>query len=107
LIGICGRGVLIDLVKFYTESGTKPLPYDPWTSHSIPVKDIEAAAKEEHIEFRQGDILLLRLGFMLVSAPPYVALFFYGTKFAADCNQRLKSSSQAERGSLANKLETL
>lgn len=64
--GICGRGVLVDLVKFYTDSGTKPLPYDPWTSHAIPVTDIQAAAKKQGVEFRQGDILLLRVGFMQV-----------------------------------------
>lgn len=44
--GICGRGVLLDMVEFYTESGTKPLPYDPWTSHPIPLQDVEACAKK-------------------------------------------------------------
>lgn len=68
--GICGRGVLVDLVKFYTDNGTKPLPYDPWTAHSVPVKDIKAAAQKQGIEFRTGDILLLRMGFIQVHAQP-------------------------------------
>lgn len=61
--GICGRGVLLDLVKFYTDNGTKPLPYDPWTSHDIPIQDLEACAKAQGVTFRTGDILLYRAGF--------------------------------------------
>ena len=60
--------MFIDLVKFYTESGTKPLPYDPWSSHSISVGDIKGAAEKQRVEFQQGDILLIRMGFMLVHA---------------------------------------
>lgn len=66
-LGICGRGVLVDMVKFYTEDGTKPLPYDPWSTHAIPVRDIEAAAAKQGVQFRQADILILRIGFMQVS----------------------------------------
>jgi len=54
------------MVKFYTEDGTKPLPYDPWTTHPIPVKDIKAAAEKQGVTFRQADILVLRMGFMQV-----------------------------------------
>ncbi|KAG5638949.1 hypothetical protein H0H81_008449 [Sphagnurus paluster] len=61
--GICGRGVLLDLVRFYTEGGSD-LPYDPFTSHAIGVADLEACAKKQGIKFRQGDILLLRIGFI-------------------------------------------
>ncbi|KAF8514696.1 hypothetical protein BU17DRAFT_94208 [Hysterangium stoloniferum] len=62
--GICGRGVLVDLVRYFTDDDTKPLPYDPFTTHPISVGDIKAAAKQQGVEFRQGDILLLRMGFM-------------------------------------------
>ncbi|KAJ3553134.1 hypothetical protein NM688_g3777 [Phlebia brevispora] len=62
--GICGRGVLLDMVQFYTDNGTKPLPYDPWATHPIPVRDLEACAKKEGITFRQGDILVLRIGWL-------------------------------------------
>ncbi|KAF9460905.1 putative cyclase-domain-containing protein [Collybia nuda] len=61
--GICGRGVLLDLVNYHTKGGTVPLPYDPWTTHGITVPELEACAKHQGVEFRQGDILLLRVGF--------------------------------------------
>ncbi|GJJ11767.1 hypothetical protein Clacol_006005 [Clathrus columnatus] len=57
---MCGRGVLIDLVKYFTENGKKPLPYDPWTTHGISVQDIQEAAKQQGVSFRQADILILR-----------------------------------------------
>ena len=62
--GICGRGVLLDLVRFYTDGGNKPLPYDPWTSYPIPAGDLEACAKQQGVTFKQGDILVLRVGFI-------------------------------------------
>ncbi|KAI0823830.1 hypothetical protein BC628DRAFT_1420575 [Trametes gibbosa] len=61
--GICGRGVFLDLVKFYTEAHGR-LPYDPFTSHPIPLTDILACAKKQGVTFRRGDILLLRVGFI-------------------------------------------
>ncbi|KAJ7142122.1 hypothetical protein C8R43DRAFT_1016383 [Mycena crocata] len=60
--GICGRAVLVDLVKFLSKDGI--LPYDPWTTHSITVPQIEACAKAQGVQFRRGDILMLRVGFM-------------------------------------------
>ena len=53
----------MDLIKFYTDNGAKPLPYDPWTSHNIPIRDLEACAKAQGVTFRTGDILLYRGGF--------------------------------------------
>ncbi|KAL5533420.1 hypothetical protein ACEPAF_5196 [Sanghuangporus sanghuang] len=61
--GICGRGVFLDLVKFYTQHGRSSLPYDPWTSHSIGVVDLETCARAEDVQFKQGDILIIRVGF--------------------------------------------
>ncbi|KIM49861.1 hypothetical protein M413DRAFT_21984 [Hebeloma cylindrosporum] len=61
--GICGRGVLLDLVGYHTKNGGA-LPYDPWTSHPISVADLEAVAKHQNVQFRQGDILLIRVGFI-------------------------------------------
>lgn len=54
------------MVKYYTGNGTKPLPYDPLTTYSIPVEDITAAAEKQGIHFRQADILILRVGFLQV-----------------------------------------
>ena len=82
--GICGRGVLLDLVRYFTDSGN-PLPYDPWTTHGISVSDLEACAKKQGVTFKQGDILLLRIGFM----------------------QRYFSATQEERDALAGKKETM
>jgi len=58
--GICGRGVLLDLVGYHGGQ----LPYDPWTTHAISVANLEAVAKHQNVEFRRGDILLLRVGFI-------------------------------------------
>ncbi|KIJ98038.1 hypothetical protein K443DRAFT_681087 [Laccaria amethystina LaAM-08-1] len=61
--GICGRGVLLDLVRYYTKGG-KPLPYDPWTTHGISVAELKAVAEAQGVKFRAGDIMLLRVGFI-------------------------------------------
>lgn len=83
--GISGRGVLLDLVNFFTEGGTKPLPYDPWTTHAITPKDLEACATKQGVTFRQGDILIMRVGFM----------------------QKWWAVSRAEREALSERPETL
>jgi len=62
--GICGRGVLLDLVRHQTKAGTTPLPYDPWTTHTISLAEIEECAGAQGVTFRRGDILLLRMGFI-------------------------------------------
>ena len=82
--GICGRGVFLDLVRFYTEAHGR-LPYDPFTSHPIPLADILACAKKQGVTFRRGDILILRVGFM----------------------QRFNGATPEERDSLGSKPETL
>jgi len=61
--GICGRGVLLDLIEYYTADG-KALPYDPWTTHPISVAELEACAKKQGVTFRPADILLIRVGFI-------------------------------------------
>ncbi|KAI0713747.1 hypothetical protein C8Q76DRAFT_469184 [Earliella scabrosa] len=81
--GICGRGVFLDMVKYYTELHGK-LPYDPLTTHAIPLEDILACAKKQGVTFQTADILILRVGFMLR---------YYG-------------ATQEERDGLAGKPET-
>ncbi|KAF5387168.1 hypothetical protein D9615_002095 [Tricholomella constricta] len=81
--GICGRGVLLDLVRYHTKGGRK-LPYDPWATHAITVAELEACAKEEGVVFRQGDVLLIRVGFI----------------------QRYTAATQEERDALAGRPET-
>ncbi|KAH9890457.1 putative cyclase-domain-containing protein [Cubamyces lactineus] len=82
--GICGRGVLLDMVKYYCDANGGRLPYDPMTTHAIPAADLIACAKQEGITFRTGDILLIRAGFM----------------------QRFYSTTQEERDGIADKPET-
>ncbi|KAI8974211.1 hypothetical protein BD414DRAFT_498480 [Trametes punicea] len=82
--GICGRGVLLDMVKFYSDANGGQLPYDPMTTHAIPASDLIACAQKQGITFRRGDILLLRIGFM----------------------QRFYSGTQEERDGIADKPET-
>ncbi|KAI0045782.1 hypothetical protein FA95DRAFT_1607436 [Auriscalpium vulgare] len=62
--GICGRGVLLDLVRYHTKGGAVKLPYDPWSSYGVTVAELEACAREQGVTFRRGDILLLRVGFI-------------------------------------------
>ncbi|KAL4075219.1 hypothetical protein V8B97DRAFT_1867338 [Scleroderma yunnanense] len=62
--GICGRAVLLDLVEYYTSDTGSELSYDPWSPHALSVADLEACARKEGVVFRQGDILLLRVGFI-------------------------------------------
>ncbi|KAI0806673.1 hypothetical protein C8Q74DRAFT_1362285 [Fomes fomentarius] len=81
--GICGRGVFIDLVKYYTDLHGK-LPYDPITTHAIPLQDILAAAKAQGVTFRPADILILRVGFI----------------------QRFYGATHEERDALGSKPET-
>jgi hypothetical protein len=59
--GICGRGVLLDMVRYWEMKRT---PVDPWTSHAITPRELEECARFQGITFRKGDILLLRVGFI-------------------------------------------
>jgi len=82
--GICGRGVLLDLVEFYTATGS-PLPYDPISTYGISVADLEACARKQGVQFRHADILILRVGFI----------------------QKYMSLSQSAKDDLGGKPETL
>ncbi|KAH0830214.1 hypothetical protein J3R83DRAFT_1571 [Lanmaoa asiatica] len=83
--GICGRGVLLDLVNYHTADGNV-LPYDPWTTHPISVAELEACAKKQGVTFRQADILLIRVGFI----QKYYAVH-------NDAKAALRDGSDAER----------
>lgn len=58
--GICGRGVLLDLVRYFGDT----LPYDPWKSSAVLLQDIQKCAEKQNVKFQRGDILLLRVGFI-------------------------------------------
>ncbi|CCQ44229.1 hypothetical protein ARTSIC4J27_153 [Pseudarthrobacter siccitolerans] len=58
--GIVGRGVLLDLQRDAELNGQ---PYDPGSPHAFSVADLERARQRAGVEFRRGDIILLRTGF--------------------------------------------
>ena len=42
--GVTGRGVLLDMVSYYQRDGA-PLPYDPWTTFPVSLKDLKLCAE--------------------------------------------------------------
>ncbi len=58
-----GRGVLIDYVRWREETGQSPVPGD--SPYGVTVAELEEVAKHQKLEFKPGDILLLRGGFTL------------------------------------------
>lgn len=59
--GIVGRGVLIDYWSYAIKHNKK---YNPFDSHKIPLSELLACAKEQGLEFKYGDILITRTGFI-------------------------------------------
>ena len=59
--GIVGRGILLDYVSWAERKGIK---FDAFTRHEIHVSDLEEIAREEGIEFRHGDIMIIRSGWI-------------------------------------------
>lgn len=60
--GIVGRGVFLDIYSWSQTS--KGRPYDPFTTHNITVSDLKACAASQGVDFRIGDILLVRTGWV-------------------------------------------
>ena len=58
--GLVGRGVLVDYRAYAEAHG---INYSPFETHKITVEDLEAVAKWEGLEFKHGDILIVRSGF--------------------------------------------
>jgi hypothetical protein len=59
--GIAGRGVLIDFAAHAEQNGTQVSHFSP---HAITLEEILEIAKRRNIEFRTGDILLVRTGYV-------------------------------------------
>ncbi|KAK8077252.1 hypothetical protein PG996_003422 [Apiospora saccharicola] len=70
--GIVGRGVLVDMltrspflpsqVRYWTKTG-QPLP-NPWSPYTITVQELESALTSQGTTIHQGDILLVRSGYV-------------------------------------------
>lgn len=59
--GIVGRGILLDYRSWAKEHH---IDYSPIKRHAISEKDLETVAAWQGTEFRQGDVLLIRSGFV-------------------------------------------
>ena len=59
--GIVGRGVLIDAARYHERSGE---PLDPTSKTTIDGTAIEAIARFQSVDLQQGDVLLLRTGWL-------------------------------------------
>lgn len=59
--GIAGRGVLLDYGRWCERNGKQ---VNPLSRHVITVDELEQVAKDQKVEFQEGDILLLRTGWM-------------------------------------------
>ncbi|KAF3403519.1 hypothetical protein F1880_009675 [Penicillium rolfsii] len=62
--GIVGRGVLVDWLRWWEHQNPSTPPPSPVTRHAIPISEIEQALKWQGTEIRQGDLLLLRTGYV-------------------------------------------
>lgn len=57
--GICGRGVLLDYVRYAERNA---IQYTTFSDHAISLQVLLDIAKEQKTTFRKGDILLIRVG---------------------------------------------
>lgn len=57
--GITGRGVLLDYARWAEKQDIK---YDAFSEHIATADDLDAVAKDQGVELKQGDILLVRMG---------------------------------------------
>ena len=58
--GLVARGVFIDYKRYADENG---ITYDPFTDHRITIDEIEKIAKKQGVEFKTGDVIIVRCGF--------------------------------------------
>lgn len=58
--GLATRGVLLDLARGASAAGR---PFDPGSPYAFTVDDLEAARLAAGIEFRLGDVIVVRTGF--------------------------------------------
>lgn len=58
--GLVARCVFIDYKRWADKNG---IEYSPFTDHRIKISEIEQIAKETGVEFKTGDLFLIRSGF--------------------------------------------
>jgi hypothetical protein len=79
--GLVARGVLIDFKAWYEQkaaaegkTGEQAICH-PFGGHRISIADLEAIAKDQKVEFRHGDVLIVRTGMTDVLSAPTPADF--------------------------------
>lgn len=70
---VAGRGVLIDWKRYHED--TTGTPYHPLDGYRITPEDIEKVAKHQGVEFKHGDILIVRTGYTEVLEAPTPEMF--------------------------------
>lgn len=79
--GLVARGVLIDFKAWYEENAAAEgktgddAIFQPMDGHRITIAEIETIAKHNNIEFRRGDVLIVRTGMTEVLDAPTPADF--------------------------------
>ncbi|KAI8317291.1 hypothetical protein K4K59_008590 [Colletotrichum sp. SAR11_240] len=72
--GLVARGVLIDFKEWHdtksNRNGEIDGAFHPFDGHRITTAEIEEVAKSEGIDFRQGDVLIIRTGLTEVLGNP-------------------------------------
>ena len=63
--GIVGRGVLLDIERYFHDQGRE---YDPLTPVAVEADDVAGAAAAQGVALREGDILCLRFGWLAALA---------------------------------------
>lgn len=92
--GIVGRGVLCDWLRWYEEkNGKAPSPV---SRHEIPVEELQETLKWQGTTLRQGDILMIRSGY--VRWHKYVSITAHKTSTVQITNYP-SNASEAERKS--------
>ncbi|KAF1987883.1 hypothetical protein K402DRAFT_329700 [Aulographum hederae CBS 113979] len=59
--GIVARGVLIDYAAW---ADSKGIEFDAWRCHKISLETVKRVAREQGTEFREGDLLVVRSGWI-------------------------------------------
>ncbi|KAF5556451.1 hypothetical protein FPHYL_7952 [Fusarium phyllophilum] len=62
--GIVGRGILVDWLSWWEHQNPGVEPPSAISCHKIPVSELEATIAYQGTETRQGDILIVRSGFV-------------------------------------------
>ncbi|KAK7701244.1 hypothetical protein SLS57_011809 [Botryosphaeria dothidea] len=58
--GLVGRGVLLDYKAYAEEKG---IAWSPFTGKRIKVEELEEVARHQGVDFKRGDILVVRTGY--------------------------------------------